>query len=156
MLKANLKLTIAEALSQGRFWECKMKGCHRPFQSQKALGHHFSQAHAAHAAHTREGWRAEANHMYKTWKILAQEDGDEDIQFEARRRREEVQEEDGSLNEQVPLQHDPPPVRRNEPSARARTRERERRDHSLRVSSSAFREREEARRQEEEKRTGPV
>jgi hypothetical protein len=33
MMKANPKMTTAEALGQGRFWECKMEGCHQPFQS---------------------------------------------------------------------------------------------------------------------------
>jgi hypothetical protein len=41
MMKADPKRTIAEALSQGQFWECRMEECHQPFQSQKALGHHF-------------------------------------------------------------------------------------------------------------------
>jgi hypothetical protein len=84
MLKANLKLTIAEALGQGRFWECKMEGSHQPFQPQIALGHHFSQAHAAH---TREGWRDEANRLYQTWKTLAQEEDEEGIQIEDHTRR---------------------------------------------------------------------
>jgi hypothetical protein len=87
MLKANLKMKIAEALGQGRFWECKMKGCHRPFQSQKALGYHFSQAHAAYP---REGWRAQANRLYQTWKTLAQEEDEEDIQIEGHRERREA------------------------------------------------------------------
>jgi hypothetical protein len=41
MMKSNPKMTIAEALGQGQFWECRMEGCHQPFQSRKALGHHF-------------------------------------------------------------------------------------------------------------------
>jgi hypothetical protein len=52
MIKANPKMTIAGALGQGQFWECKTEGCHQPFQSQKAMGYHFSQIHAAH---TNEG-----------------------------------------------------------------------------------------------------
>jgi hypothetical protein len=46
MKKAGPKMTIAEVLSQGQSWGCKMEGYHQPFQSQKALEHHFCQAHA--------------------------------------------------------------------------------------------------------------
>jgi hypothetical protein len=48
MMKADPKMTIAEALSQGQFWEYRMEGRHQPFQSQKASGHHFCQAHPEH------------------------------------------------------------------------------------------------------------
>jgi hypothetical protein len=65
MLKSNPKMTIAEALGQGQFWECRMQGCHQPFQSQKALGHHFCQAHAAH---TQQGWKAPSRCLPQTWK----------------------------------------------------------------------------------------
>jgi hypothetical protein len=48
IIKANPKMTIAEALGQRQFWECKMERCHRSFWSQKAMGYYFSQARAAH------------------------------------------------------------------------------------------------------------
>jgi hypothetical protein len=34
MMKANPKMTIAEALGEGKFFECRKDGCNRPFQTQ--------------------------------------------------------------------------------------------------------------------------
>jgi hypothetical protein len=65
MMKSNPKMMIAEELDQGQFWECRMEGCHQPFKSQKALGHHFCQAHAAHAP---QGWKAQSRRLTQTWK----------------------------------------------------------------------------------------
>jgi hypothetical protein len=55
MMKTNPKMTIAEAFGEGQLWECRTEGCHQPFQSEKALGQHFTQTHAAY---TQEGWEA--------------------------------------------------------------------------------------------------
>jgi hypothetical protein len=109
MIKENAKMTIAEALGQGHFWECKIEGYHQPFQSQKAREHHFSQAHAAH---TREGSKAQSRRLNQTWKTVTREendeDEDEDIQNERREEtREEIQEENESTEGRAPPHQEP-------------------------------------------------
>jgi hypothetical protein len=129
MIKENPKMTIAGALGQGHFWECKMEGCHQPFQSQKAMGHHFSQAHAAHM---RKGWKGQSRRLNQTWKTVTREESDEDTQNERREeRREEVHEENESTKGRAPPHQEPPPIRTEKPEARARAREGARMDHNL-------------------------
>jgi hypothetical protein len=65
MMSSNPNLTIGEALGQEQFWECRMEGCHQPFQSQRVFGHHFRQAHAAPTQH---GWKAQSRRLTQTWK----------------------------------------------------------------------------------------
>jgi hypothetical protein len=64
MMKSKPKMTIAEALGEGLFWECTMERCHLPFQSEKALRQHFTQAHAAFAV---EGWEARSRQLVLHW-----------------------------------------------------------------------------------------
>jgi hypothetical protein len=73
MIKVNPKVTIAETLGQGKFWECKMEGCHRAFQSKHALRLHFGQSHAAD---TQEGWEAATRQLTQKWKIVRDESDD--------------------------------------------------------------------------------
>jgi hypothetical protein len=73
MIKENPKVTIAETLGQGKFWECKMEGCHRAFQSKHALRLHFGQSHAAD---THEGWEATTRQLTQKWMIVMDEAGD--------------------------------------------------------------------------------
>jgi hypothetical protein len=94
MIKANPKM-IAEALGQGQFWECKMEGCHQLFQSQKAMGHHFSQAYAAHP---KEGWKAQSRRLNQTWRTIIQAEREEETQDE---RQEERRREDHEENERM-------------------------------------------------------
>jgi hypothetical protein len=72
MLKAKPDMTIAEALGQGDFWECTADNCHMPFQSEKALRQHFTQAHAAYVV---EGWEARSRKLVQKW---SQQIGDSD------------------------------------------------------------------------------
>jgi hypothetical protein len=65
MIKGNPRMTIAEALGPGDFWECTIEGCHKPFQSEKALRQHFTKAHARD---TREGWVAASRRLTLRWK----------------------------------------------------------------------------------------
>jgi hypothetical protein len=48
MMKQTPTPTIAEALGQGDIWKCTMNDWHLPFQSEKALRHHFTQAYAVY------------------------------------------------------------------------------------------------------------
>jgi hypothetical protein len=64
MMKLKPKMTIAEALGEGPFWECTMEKCHLPFQSEKALRLHFTQSHAAYAV---EGWEARTRQLVLHW-----------------------------------------------------------------------------------------
>jgi hypothetical protein len=65
-IKANLKMTIGEALGTGHFWECNREGCHQPFQSQRALRQHFSKAHAEHRL---EGWEPSPRKLQQRWEM---------------------------------------------------------------------------------------
>jgi hypothetical protein len=67
MMKVDPKMTIAEALGEGQFWECKTEKCHQPFHSRKALAHHFVQAHAKD---TREGWEALSRRLTQKWAMI--------------------------------------------------------------------------------------
>jgi hypothetical protein len=146
MIKANPKMTITEALGQGQFWECKMEGCHQPFQSQKAMGHHFSQAHAIH---TKIGWKAQSRRLTQTWRTLMQAEREEENQDERQEeRRREDHEENERVEERDPAQEDAPPDQTEEPEIRVRVRERTRRDHNLRVNPTSIQEKEEARQRE--------
>jgi hypothetical protein len=49
--------TITEVQGQGDFWGCTMDDCHLPFQSEKALRPHFTQAHTDYAV---EGWETKS------------------------------------------------------------------------------------------------
>jgi hypothetical protein len=171
MMKSHSRMTIAETLGQGQFWECTMEICHQPFQSQKALGHHYCQAHAAH---TQEGWKAQSRRLTQTWKTtieVEREEVDAGERHDARRveSADQGQEESGDEEvERLPTaQRIVAAERPEEPErgkaetraetapdtgARARVRVRKRQDHDLRVTPTALREREEARRREEEKR----
>jgi hypothetical protein len=60
MMKQKPTATIAEALGQGEFLECKMDDCHLPFHSEKALHQHFTQGHAAYVV---EGWEAKSRRL---------------------------------------------------------------------------------------------
>jgi 3-dehydroquinate dehydratase len=64
LIKENPKVTIAEVLGQGCFWECRTEGCHRAFGSKKALRTHFSRSHAAY---TQEGWEASMRCLTQGW-----------------------------------------------------------------------------------------
>jgi hypothetical protein len=72
-----------------------MEGCHQPFQSQKAMGHHFSQAHAAH---TKEGWKTQSRRLNQTWRTVTQAEREEENQDE---REEERRREYHEENEKV-------------------------------------------------------
>jgi hypothetical protein len=76
MLKANPKMTIAEAIGEGGFWECTMEKCHLPFQSEKALRQHFTQAHAAY---TVEGWEAKSRRLIQKLSERMEETEAEDL-----------------------------------------------------------------------------
>jgi hypothetical protein len=150
MIKANPKMTIAEAPGQGQFWERKMEGCDHPFQSQKVMGHHFSQVHAAH---TREGWKAQSRCLNQTWRAVMHAEREEENQNERQEEKgREDHDENESVAERAPPRQEPPPIQTEEPEARVRVRERTKRDHNLRVNPTSIQEREEARRREEEKR----
>jgi hypothetical protein len=64
LIKNNPRVTIAEVLGQGCFWECRTEGCHRAFDSKKALRTHFS---LIHAAYTQEGWEASMRCLAQGW-----------------------------------------------------------------------------------------
>jgi hypothetical protein len=63
-MKKKLTTTIAEALGEGGFLECRMDDCHLPFQSEKALGQHFIQADAVYAV---EGWETKSRRLALRW-----------------------------------------------------------------------------------------
>jgi hypothetical protein len=48
MMKQTPTPTIAKALGLGDIWEWTMNDWHLPFQSEKALRQHFTQAQAAY------------------------------------------------------------------------------------------------------------
>jgi hypothetical protein len=75
-------MTIAETLGEGQFWKCRMEGCHLPFQSAKAIGHHDVQVHEAH---TQEGWKVPSRHLAQT-RTIAIERTDEDEESSGQRR----------------------------------------------------------------------
>jgi hypothetical protein len=64
LIKSNPRVTIAEVLGQGCFWECRTEGCHRAFESKKALRTHFSRSHAAY---TQERWEASMRCLTQGW-----------------------------------------------------------------------------------------
>jgi hypothetical protein len=66
MVKKNPRVTIAEALGEGHFWECKMENCHRPFSTQSAVRIHFSHAHTAC---TQEGWETSMRRLKQDWSL---------------------------------------------------------------------------------------
>jgi hypothetical protein len=157
MMKNNPKISIAEALGQGQFWECRMEGCHQPFQSQKAMGQHFWQIHADH---TQEGWKAQTRHLNQTWTIVREElpRREEDGQDQAREERKHedmVRQLPEVQPEEAPVETETEPNQRTRTNTgvedRARVRSR-RRDHDLRINPATFREQEEARHREDEKR----
>jgi hypothetical protein len=76
MLKVKPMMTIVEALGEGEFWECTMEKCHSPFQSEKALRQHFTQAHAAY---TVEGWEAKSRRLVQKVSERIEETEAEDL-----------------------------------------------------------------------------
>jgi hypothetical protein len=70
ILKQNPKMTIAEALGEGQFWECKTENCHQPFPTERSLRQYFTQSHAAY---TQEGWEAAARCLNQSWSQIAEE-----------------------------------------------------------------------------------
>jgi hypothetical protein len=64
MMKANARMTIAEALGGGEFRECRMDGCHLPFQSMTAVRYHFAKSHAGDI---QAGWEASVWRMEQGW-----------------------------------------------------------------------------------------
>jgi hypothetical protein len=64
VIKSKPGMTIAEALGEGEFWECTVEKCHMPFQSERALRQHLTQAHAALVV---EGWEAKSRRLVQKW-----------------------------------------------------------------------------------------
>jgi hypothetical protein len=113
------------------------------------MGHHFSQAHAAH---TKEGWKAQLRRLNQTWRTVMQAEREENQDEKQEERRREDHEDNERVEGRAPAQQDVPPNQTEEPEIRVRVRERTRRDHNLRVSPTSIQEREEAEQREEEKR----
>jgi pyruvate/2-oxoglutarate dehydrogenase complex dihydrolipoamide acyltransferase (E2) component len=70
IVKQNPKMTIAEALGEGQFWECKTENSHQPFPTERSLRQHFTESHAAY---TQEGWEAAARCLNQSWSQIAEE-----------------------------------------------------------------------------------
>jgi hypothetical protein len=70
LIKANPQVTIGEVLGQEHFWECRMEGCYRQFQSERALHLHFTQIHSVY---TQEGWKISAKRLMQEWAPVIQE-----------------------------------------------------------------------------------
>jgi hypothetical protein len=85
-LKTKPTTTIAEVLSKGEFWECTMNGCHLPFQSEKALRQHFTQAHADCAI---EGWETKSRRLAQRWSERIEETELEESEMGGERNRVE-------------------------------------------------------------------
>jgi hypothetical protein len=66
-------MTIAEAFGHGDFWECTMDECHFPFQSERALRQHFTQAHAVY---TIEGYETKSQRLVQRWSEYIEETDD--------------------------------------------------------------------------------
>jgi hypothetical protein len=154
MMKADPKMMIAEAPGQGQFWECRMEGCHQPFQLQNGLGHYFCQAHEER---TQEGWKVQSRWLTQMWKTTIEaeaerekEETNAERRYEVRRREDEDEDQDQDGDERV-VPTDRIEVLEVETGRGAEARVRTRRDHDLRVSHATLQEREEARWREEEK-----
>jgi hypothetical protein len=157
MMKGNVKMTVAEALGEGEFWECRTGECHQAFQSEKCLRQHFSHTHAAY---TQEGWEASSRRLNQKWSLQIEErsgigDGGEQNQQAA----PELQNA-----EQRGVQAEVPAEVAEAREIRGRGREeierssavtgsaRMRRDHGLRVNPELQHVRQEIARENEEKR----
>jgi hypothetical protein len=64
MVRTDPRITIAEALGEGHFWECRTNGCHLVFQTDRALKRHFTQIHTMN---TQEGWEAPMRCLKLKW-----------------------------------------------------------------------------------------
>jgi hypothetical protein len=70
MMKMKPSMMIAKALEQCEFWECTMDECHFPFQLEKAVRQHFTQAYAAS---TIEGWEVKSSRLIQRWSQQVEE-----------------------------------------------------------------------------------
>jgi hypothetical protein len=70
LMKLRLKMTIAEALGQGDFWQCTMDECHLPFQSGRTLRPQGTQAHSAY---TIEGYETKSRRLVQRWSEYIEE-----------------------------------------------------------------------------------
>jgi hypothetical protein len=80
MVQKNQNTKIADALGEGKVWECNAEGYGRIFHSDRAIRCHFT---LMHATETIEGWEAPMRSLTQTWKQREQEEEGTEAEREA-------------------------------------------------------------------------